>query len=120
MPVEQFECRPSEVRGKGRSLPVPACTVPLAGVIGRMESEVAVAAITQVCQQDGDDWRDVTSVEFGAMLQAYENSNAILATMHGGILNALNELHHKGLVLIDRDKNPHIISITPQLVELIQ
>jgi hypothetical protein len=120
MSVDQFPCRPSKVQGQRRYLPVPACTVPLAGVLKKMEREVAAAAITQICQQDGDDWRPVTSIEFGAMLRTYEDSNTVLSSMHGNILNQLNALHAEGLVLINRDKNPHTISVTPKLVEMMQ
>ena len=120
MPVEQFDCRPSKVRGRGRYFSVPACTVPMVGVLQRMEREIAVAIITQVCKENGDDWAPVTSLDFGDMLGRYAHSSPLIETMHGGILNALNELHNEGLVSIDRDKNPHTISVTPQLVEIIQ
>lgn len=118
--TQVFPCKPSQVAGKHRRLPIPACTVPLVATLGKLEREVVAAIVVEYCRDNGDTWQPVPANAFGRILDKYQESNPFVMTMNQDIINAMWAMGGEGLLIIDQTTSPQTLAATPKLAELIK
>lgn len=118
--TQVFPCKPSQVAGKRRHLPIPACKVPLVDTLGKLEREVVAAIVVEYCWDNGDTWQPVPANAFGQILDKYEDSNQFVLVMNRTIFNEMWAMGREELLVIDQSTSPQTLAATPKLVELIK
>ena len=120
--TQVFSCKPSDIRGRQQLLPIPACSIPLAGTLQKMEREVVAAIVVEYCRNNEDTWQPVPADALGQALERYAGSNAVLMTMYQGIINEMWAMstEEQGFFVIDQSGHPQTLAATPKLVELIK